>query len=164
MNKQLYKLTDDYKTLEGMLDKEDYDPADIKNMLDNVKEQIGDKVENIAKFVLNLKADATIIFAEEKRLYARKQAVEHNIEWLKSYLLNEMTAVGIDKVKREVLTVSIRTNPPSVEVVNEEEIPEEYQHWTWTPEKKLMIEHFKATGEIVPGVSIITEKKSIVIR
>lgn len=164
MSKQLYKLTDDYKTLEGMLDKEDYDPNDIQNMLDNVKEEIGSKVENIAKLVLSLEGDSEVIKAEEERLKSRREALSHHIDWLRNYILTEMLNVGLDKVKREVLTVSVRLNPPSVEVIDFDSIPEVFRNWTWKPKKKEMVEHFKETGEIITGINIITDKKSIVIR
>lgn len=164
MSKQLYKLTDNYQTLAGMLDNEDYNPDDIKNMLDNVKEAVEDKVESIAKLVLSLEGDTEVIKAEQERLKARREAVNNNIDWLRNYILTGMLSVGLDKVKREVLTVSVRLNPPSVEVIESNDIPEEFRNWTWEPRKREMVGHFKETGEIVAGINIITDKKSIVIR
>ena len=164
LNKPLYKLTEDFRIIETLLDNEDFRPGDIQSMLSNIKAEIEDKVENIAKLVLSCKADIEAIKYEEQRLTARRQALNNKVEFFKNYLLNEMTAMGIDKIKREVLTVSIRTNPPSIEVVDENKIPEEYRHWTWALEKKLMIDHFKQTGEILSGINVITDKKSVVIR
>ncbi len=35
---------------------------------------------------------------------------------------------------------------------------------TWQPDKTTILEHFKNTGELIPGIEIITDKKSINIR
>lgn len=166
MAKTLHKLTDDYKVLENMLDREEYDfdQEGIKQSLNSLKVDIEDKVENVAKFVLSLQAQAEMIKTEEARLRARRNALENRAEWLKSYLLNEMSIVMIDKVKREVITVSIQKSPPSVEILNLQALPEQYTKTTIEPQKYLIIKHFKDTGEVLPGINMITNKKHLVIR
>jgi len=139
----------------------------LQSALAEVKEKIDDKVENIGKFVLSLSADTDAIKVEEERLASRRKAIDNRISWLKNYLLQEMTVANVDKVKRDVLTVSIRVNPPSVNVITLDDIPTQYRRIipeTWQPDKKTIIDHFKDTGEIVPGVEVVTDKKSIVIK
>lgn len=164
---KLYELTDRYKTIEGMLDSDIATREEIQVSLDDIKEQIGDKVENIAKIVLSLKGSIETIKAEEDRLATRKSGMVGNMEWLKNYLLVEMTSSNTLKVKRDLLTVAVADNPPSIEVVDLELIPAEYRRVipeTWQPDKKAMIDHFKETGEIISGTDVVSNKKHITIR
>lgn len=166
-NIQLYKLTERYQTIENMLDDEYITRESIEETIANIKEQIEDKVESIGKLVLTLKASISSIQTEEERLAKRKQAMTNHMEWLKLYLLNEMTATNTLKVKRDVITVSVSDNPPSVEIVDEELIPDIFRKVipeTWQVDKRAIIEHFKQTGEIVSGADIILNKKHVNIR
>ena len=135
---KLYKLTDRYITIEGMLDSDIATKEEIQASLNNIKEQIGDKVESIAKIVLSLNSGVEAIKAEEDRLAKRREAMRNNMEWLKNYLLVEMLSTNTLKVKRDLLTVAVADNPPSVEVVNLDMIPIEYRRVipeTWKPDK-----------------------------
>lgn len=163
----LYELADQYRFLTLAPDEEEVDAEKLQVCLDDIKDQLENKVENIGKFYLSLKATLEAIKAEETRLASRRQAIENKANWLKGYLLQEMTVASVDKVQRDVVTVSVRVNPPSVNVVKEDDIPQEYRviiPEKWQPDKRLIIDHFKDTGEIVPGVEIITDKKSVQIR
>lgn len=167
---QLYKLTEQYNTIASMLDSEKYEyitRESINASLADIKDKLTDKMDSIAKLVLSLKADVAGIDPEIERLANRKKATNNTIEWLKLYLLSEMTAVGMQRVRKDVVTVSVADNPPSVDTVNMELLPEAYvrtipeQH---EPDKKAIIEHFKQTGEIVTGVELVLNKKHISIR
>ena len=164
---KLYKLTERYRTIEGMLDSDAITREEINETLANIQDEIADKVDSIAKIVLETKASIEAVKSEEKRLTNRRQTMENRVEWLKLYLLTEMTACNIYKVKRDIVTVSVLDNPPSIEVIELESIPEEYRRVIpehWEPDKKAMLEHFKETGEIVSGVDIILNKKHVSIR
>jgi len=165
MTRTLYQLTEAYKTIETMLDSEELSSlGDIQGTLDNIKEEIGDKVENITKLVLSLQADAKVIKEEEDRLQARRGAMSNRVAWLKEYMLTEMNTVGIDKIKRELFTVSVQASPPSVEITDLDQLPKQYLRIFVEPKKKDIIDYFKETGEIISGTNIITGKKHLVIR
>ena len=166
---KLYKLTEQYQTIEGMLDREiEYISQDeIKETLANIKDDIEDKVASIGKIVLELKSDIESVKAEEDRLARRRLGFTGKMEWLKSYLLAEMQATNTLKVKKDVITVSVQNNPPSAELLDMELVPEQYVRVIperREPDKKAIIEHFKETGEIISGVDIITNKKFVSIR
>ena len=164
---KLYELSERYRVIASMLETEYETKESIKATLDNIQEDFEDKVENIGKFVLELKGTAEAIKVEEERLYKRRQAIANNSEWLKSYLLTEMIAIRILKVKRDVITVSVVDNPPSVEIADVSLIPENFQRIippSIEVDKKLIIDHFKQTGEIISGINIITDRKHLVIR
>ena len=165
--KHLYELTGEYRFLESDLEEEGDAFGVLENALKEVKDNIEEKSENIAKFILSLNAEVDTIKAEETRLLTRRKSIENRTMWLKDYLLRELEAVNIDKIKRELITISVRDNPPSVKVIDEELIPKEYRRIipeTWEVEKRAIIDQFKSTGEIVDGVEIITDRKSLQIK
>ena len=165
----LYKLTERYNAILELLDTEsDIIPEDeIKKSLAAIKDEFQGKVGSIGKLILELKADAVTIDNERRRLEQRKAATLGKMETLKNYLLVEMQAANILKVKEDVVTISVRNNPPSVEVANEELVPSQFIRVI--PEqrevdKKSILEHFRTTGEILPGVNVIVNKKYLEVR
>ena len=166
---KLYKLTEQYQAIEEMLGREfEYVSQDeIKETLTTIKDEIEEKVSSIGKLVLELKSDIESVEAEEDRLAKRRSGYTSKMEWLKNYLLVEMQSANVLKVKKDVISVSVRDNPPSAELIDLELVPEQYVRVIpekREPDKKAIIEHFKDTGEIVSGVDIITNKKFVSIR
>ena len=158
---KLYKLAERYNTIQGMLDRdtEEITREEINESLSNIKDEIEDKVASIGKLVLELKSDIESVKAEEDRLARRRSGFASKMEWLKLYLLAEMLSTNTLKVKKDVISVSVQNNPPSAELIDLELVPEQQE-----PDKKAIIEQFKDTGEIVPGINIITDKKFVSIR
>jgi len=74
---------------------------------------------------------------------------------------------GVDNVKGTLVTISLRKNPVSVNILNAEAIPEIYRvviPESWQPDKKAILTQFKNTGEIVDGVEIVNDKKHLEIK
>jgi len=166
---KLYNLTEQYQIIEGMLDQEIecISQDEIRETLANIKDEIENKVVNIGKLVLELRSDIESVKAEEDRLAKRRSGFTSKMEWLKNYLLVEMQSANILKVKKDVISVAIRDNPPSAELIDIEQVPEQYVRVIpekKEPDKKAIIEHFKETGEIISGIDIIHNKKFVSIR
>ena len=164
---KLYELTEQYKAVEEALGNEDLENEDVMAALSVIKGEIEDKVENIGKLYFNFKNEVDAIENEVQRLTKRQVALQNRATRLRDWLLYELQAVNIDKVKRELFTVSIRKSPPSVDVLFEDLIPNEYRRIipeSWQPDKKAIIDLFKKDGSIVAGTQIISDKKTVVIR
>jgi hypothetical protein len=180
---KLYELSEDYRKLLTELDNEESQQDNIAAILSEVKAQFNDKVENIGKMVLSLKADAETLKLEEQRLSKRRHTIEAKSEWLETYLKNELTNTGVDNVKGTLVTVSLKKNPASVNVIDEKAIPKEYMvniPESWQPDKKKILsllsnENYKLvaetkqiinkeTGEIIDGFTIINDKKHLEIK
>lgn len=167
MTLRLYELTDQYRVLQQAIDNEEVEEEAFQESLSQLKAEFGDKVGNIGKLVLSLNATMEAVKSEEERLRSKRQVLEHKADWLRAYLLNEMTAAGIDKVKQDVVAISVRVNPPSVNILNLEAIPQQFRRVipeTWQPAKKEIVDYWKDTGKICAGVEIISSKKSIIIK
>ena len=166
LSERLYELTETYRTLQLILDTAE-NPEEYQAALDELKDSIENKVENIGKFILSLEADEEAIGTELVRLAARKQAITNRKNHLKNYLLTEMRTAGLDKVKKPLFTVSVRNNPPSVQIDDPADIPLEYRRVIpehTEPDKKAILEYFKATGENVRGAQVVTDRKSLQIK
>lgn len=120
----LYKLADDYNHVVDMADQ--LDDGTLRDTLDSIKGAFDVKAENIAKVIKEVTGQAEMIDEEIKRLTQRKSAMKNNAKSMKLYLQEQMERVGTRKVQGELLTVAIQKNTPSVRVINERSIPEEF--------------------------------------
>jgi hypothetical protein len=163
----LYQLADEYKFLCDYVGDPECSDEDFGKALAQLRDELEGKAENIGKLILSMQTSIGAISTEENRLASRRRVLENKIAHLKGYLLQELTAAGIDKVERDVVTVSLRKAPPSCVVINQDEIPYEFRRTipeTWEPDKKAIIEQFKQTGLIVPGIQIVADKKTLQVR
>lgn len=158
----LYKLADDYNHVVDMADQ--LDDGTLRDTLDSIKEAFDVKAENIAKIIKEVDGQAEMIDAEIKRLAQRKSAMTNNAKSMKLYLQEQMERVGTRKVQGELLTVAIQKNAPSVRVINERSIPEEF----FIPQPaKLDKKQLKAelkNGLELEGVAELVQTESVRIR
>ena len=154
---KLYDLAEAYQNVWGLLENEDTDLTLVEQALQTVEGAIETKAGNIAIFIRSLDADAEAIKAEEKRLADRRRAIENKRDGIKQYLQMQMEAMGIDKVKTSTHTLSIQNNPPALQILDPEVIPQKFL--TLIPEhfevrKKDVADALKA-GENVPGAELV---------
>lgn len=149
---KLYEITDIYLNLENI-----DDDIDITAALAEVDGELEDKLENIAKLIRNLEAEAKAYEDEEKRLKAQKQAAKNRIESLKRYVKGSLETIGKDKVEAGIFKWSLQNGPGRVEITDEAKIPEEY---FVTEVKPLKSEIKKAIeeGVITEGAEIVRDK------
>jgi vacuolar-type H+-ATPase subunit I/STV1 len=158
---KLYELSNAYQLLQ---DTDELTEEEITTALDNVKEMFDVKASNLAKVILSIQSDMKAYDDEIARLTERKRIAQNKIKHLKDYLLFNMEATNTDKIKVDTVNISLRTSPPSVDVVNEEEIPENYWRVVKSVDKKAILEVYKDKGIIPPGINIITDKKYVSIK
>lgn len=158
---QLYNLVGQYAQLVNMAD--ELDPQVLSDTLEGIADMIEDKAENIAYVIKSIEADVKVLKEEENRLKERRTALENKVASMKQYLFEQLSAAGIDKVKRPKITVSIANNPVSVDVLEEALIPGDYfVQQAPAINKKAILEQLKA-GEEIPGCGI-KQSKSLRIR
>jgi hypothetical protein len=164
MSMALYELSQSYTNVLNLIEDESPD-ADIMNALTVIEGAIEVKAGNIANLIKSLEAEAEVIKSEEKRLAQRRKSRENAADNVKQYLKVAMEQMGLDRIKSPTRTISIQTNPPAVQIMNEDEIPGRFL--TLVPEhyiadKKAIAEALKA-GEEVKGCEL-SRGKSLRIR
>lgn len=150
---KLYELTQNYNNLLDLVDNPEVPKEVLEESLNQIHEEMDIKLENVAKVIKSIEVDAKGLKEEEKRLADRRKSLEGRITNLKQYAENSMKAVGVKKIKGKIFTLGIQKNAPSVEITEEESIPEEY----FAIEKKLVKKDILAAlkeGKEIPGAAI----------
>lgn len=148
---KLYELTNAYQEVLELIEEGNEEYLDT---LESIKENIEQKAENTAKVLKTIEAQIEVIRQEEKRLANRRKELENSVTRIKQYLENNLREVGMKKIKGNIFTISIQKNPPSIEVINENLIPEKYMVIKPPePNKKEILNALK-NGEQIDGVEL----------
>lgn len=166
----LWKLTGEYRlAMESIGESEN--PEEDFLALEAIEAGLEAKVENVAKYILDLDADAKKLKEEEARLVehfrAQRTPIEGKASRLRAYLLKSMGDTGRDKITHGGVGVSLRKCPASCDVAVGASIPYAFLRVIperYEPDKKALIAHYKATGEIHEGVTYITDKRTVQIK
>ena len=162
---KLYDITHEIYDL--MLDAEiyaeDHDGEilpEIFDKMENLTIAHSAKIEHIALYVKNQNALIDGIKAEEEDLYKRRKSAEKRVEWLKSYLANNLVTETIETARCKV---SLRKST-AVEITDESRLMDSYCNikTVKTPDKKYIKEVLEA-GVEVDGAKIV-ERKNVVIK
>lgn len=163
----LYELSSELAVIEDeLIDAGGELTDELEKRLDSCTMGFNAKVENIAKWVLDLGAREETVDREIARLTVRKKAVQNLQRRLKEYTKMCMERAGKTKLDFGAVTVSVHRNPPSVEVRDEKAVPVRFI--TIIPEqhvidKKALLEALKA-GEKVEGAVLITDRAHLRVR
>lgn len=143
----------------GLIDEETGEIADIE-AFEQLQMDRETKLENLALWCKDLKAEATMIKAEEDNLKARRQHVENKLESVKKYLT---MALNGEKFKTAKVNVSYRASK-SVELDEDwfQKLPAECIELE-PKAKKTDIKTLLQSGLEVPGAHLV-ESNSIQIK
>lgn len=165
-NLSLYNITNKFTELmskaeEGELTEEEY------NILgEELAIELQNKSGNIIGYSQNEEALIEAIDIQIKRLQELKKTKKNNLDRFYQYVKDNMNRLRLTKIETELGTISIVKNPISVEIEDEEAIPEKYKNVIVTTniDKTAIKTHFKETREIVAGIKIVDDKTSLRIK
>jgi len=153
----LYNIADQYLIDLQKLQDMEIDEQTFADTLEGLSGELELKATNVAMFVRNLEASAEAIKAAEKQMAERRKALESKADRIRQYLLDNMNRTGITKIDCPYFVLSVRKNPPAVEVLNQNMIPDEYFDIPEPPaptlNKNRLKEDLKA-GVIVEGAKL----------
>ena len=163
MGMTLYDIDAQIAALDGaaeddmLINAETGELVSVSQALDALRMEREEKLENVACWVKNLSAEADAIREEENRLVKRRKAAETKAAKLKAWLLAAMTREDgtTDKLKTGRVMISVKRNPPSTVVDDEEMLP-----WAYTTVKQVVVQDKTAikaallAGEEVPGAHL----------
>ena len=89
--------------------------------LDGMEQELVCKAENVAVYIKNMESEAKTLKAEEDKLKARRQAKENAAKRMREYLMGCMKQANISKIDEPKAAISLRNNPESVEISDENE-------------------------------------------
>ncbi len=111
----------------------DIEEGDLNAALENIDDEIETKADNIAKVLRDFDGDIEALKSEEERLANKRKAIENRQKHLKEYLQNAMLVLDKRKFKTDLFSFNIQKNAPSLKILDESKIPEDY----YKIEKKL---------------------------
>lgn len=165
-NISLYNITNRFAELmdkanDGELTEEEYNELGNELAL-----ELQNKSANIIGYIKNSESLLDAMKTEEKRLSDIRKQGEAKLEKFYQYVKENMEKLGLVEIPTELGSLKINKNPMSVEIEDEEAIPEKYKNVivTTNVDKTAIKTHFKETGEIVAGIKIVDNKTSLRIK
>ena len=119
------KLYDIAPEFAALVEQDELTEQDIAR-LDELGHAIEVKASNIAALTDNMSLFVDMCKAEEKRISAKRKAVENRIKWVNDYLQNCMETAGTMEIEIGTRKISLQKNPPKVMIDDEMEIPPKY--------------------------------------
>lgn len=162
----LYNITNKFVDLMNKVENEELTEEEYNKLGEELAIELQNKSSSIIGYVRNSELLIEAMKAEEKRISDLRKVAENKTERFKQYVKENMEKLGLDKIQTELGTLSIARNPISVEIENEEAIPEEFKNIVQTVkiDKTAIKKHFKETGEVIAGVQIVDDKTSLRIK
>ncbi len=154
----------DIKTrLIELLQSEELTDAEKEELGVILVQELTQKSTAIIGFLRNTEVAEEAYDAEIDRLQKKKKANADKVSRFKEYVKENMQALGLEKIETPIGIIRVQKNPISVEILDEEQVPDEYKKvkTTISVDKKMITDNFKETGEIIPGTRIITGKTSL---
>ena len=166
MSDSLYELSKDLAIINNEIaDAQGELNETLEAQLDAVSLAINDKVQSIGKWTINIDGKVEAIDNEIIRLQHKKCMAENLNKRLQDYIKQSMERADIHKLEFPTFTIAIHNNPPSVEIINEEIVPNAYKtiKQTISIDKKRIMDDLK-TGIKVEGCSLVSDKTHLKIR
>jgi len=158
----LYQLTDQYRLAAERLADLDLPDEVIADTLEGMAGELEVKATNVAAFARNLETTAAAIKDAEASMAARRKALERRAESLRHYLLHNMQRAGIKRIDSPHFTLSVKDNPPAVDVFDVFQLPAEFMRQPEppppAPDKPAIKEALKA-GVDVPGARLTQSQR-----
>ncbi len=154
----LYQISAQFLAdLEELNDK-DLDEQSFLEALNAISGEVEEKAINTGMYIKNLEAAADAIKQAEKAMADRRKAIEKKDERIRKYLLENMLKTGITKIECPHFVLSVRKNPAAVDVLMQDQIPDEYfdipDPLPPTLNKKRLAEDLKA-GVVIEGARLV---------
>jgi hypothetical protein len=168
-NLSLYKLTDQYLQLAHQLADSDFDITTIEDTIEStgLTDDIATKCQSIEFVARGAESHNLTIDAEITRLQALKAHRSKVAQGLRDYIKTNMQRLEIERIECPLFQISIRNNPPAVDIFDPLSLPAEYMVLpvpkppVAAPDKKAIAASIKA-GVEVPGARL-TQGSRLVI-
>lgn len=150
----IYELNKDYAELSDMLETAETEEEiqAIQDTLEMINVSIEEKLDNTAKFIVNINSDVDGVKAEIERLTAIKKKKENMVQRLKGNIEFALKAQCLDKLTVGTFKCGYRKSE-SVEIDNLDVIPADYTKVEIKADKTAIKKALKA-GETVEGARL----------
>lgn len=155
---KLYEIASEIERFWAAVEEGEIPPEAIADTWDGLEYDFDSKVDNLACVYKNHEAEAKAIQEEEKKLAARRKALENQAQRVREYLLEQLQRVGKQKVETGRNVVSLRATPASVVVSDAQALyekrPDLFRVKEPEADKAGIREELKA-GKELPGCALV---------
>ena len=146
----LYDLAGQYRQLAERLANMDLDAETVADTIEasGLTDEIQQKAQGVLMVAKTTEQYVPAIEAEIARLQALKKRHERIAAGLRDYLKLNMEAAQIQRIQCPLFAISIRTNPASVEVFDEAQVPKELLRVAYSVDKTAIKAELKAGREV----------------
>ena len=159
-----------YEIDQDILDCVDLETGEILDTekLDALQMERERKLEGVALWIKDLKAEATAVKEEADKLTARKKALDNKIEGLKTWLLMALDGEKLKTPRCNVYQthnqrVAVADEPALIQFLQTLEEPEKFLRFKDPELKRDEIKKALKDGTIIPGAEL-EETESVVIK
>lgn len=165
-NLSLFNITNNFLELMNKVEEGEITEEEYNKLGQELARELQNKSSNIIGYIQNETILVEAIDTQIKRLQELKKSKQNNLENFKKYVKENMERLNLPKVETELGILSIAKSPISVEIIDEDKIPNEYKDIVQTVkiDKTKIKNNFKETGEIPEGVKIQTENTYLKIK
>ncbi|WP_270630948.1 siphovirus Gp157 family protein [Limosilactobacillus mucosae] len=156
----LFTLNDQYKELSA---RDDLDPQVLVDTLDAIDDDRKTKLDNLATWADQLKAEIDFIDEKIKTWKDEKTYRQNKLAWIKQYMTDVMDDAGIKKLQTDNHMLSTRNFKASTVIDDEDKLPSTFvtQVTETKPDKRLIYQALKA-GEKVPGAHLKANRNTVI--
>ena len=124
---KLYEITNEYENIFNQINEDGEIGEDLLSKIDSVTLDFQEKAISVACYIKNLEAEEKAISDAMKDMAKRKDVLTKQAQYLSDYLQYNLQKLSINEIKSSpYFKIRIKQCPPSVEVVDESQIPKEY--------------------------------------
>ena len=162
----LFNITNNFLELMNKVEEGEITEEEYNKLGQELATELQNKSSNIIGYIQNETILVEAIDTQIKRLQELKKSKQNNLENFKKYVKENMERLNLPKVETELGILSIAKSPISVEIIDEDKIPNEYKDIVQTVkiDKTKIKNNFKETGETPEGVKIQTENTYLKIK
>lgn len=159
---KLYEISTQYRQLAERLADMDMDAVTVADTLEasGLTDALPDKAQGVEMVARAAEMHCPAIDAEIARLQALKARRQKIAQGLRDYLKWNMENAGVERVECPLFTLTLKKNPPAVEVLDEASVPAGF--WVAPPPKvpemridKTAIKNAIKSGHDVPGARLV---------
>ena len=154
---KLYQIANEYESLLSQTFDEETGAVNETALakLDELQQDMNEKGIAVASYIQNIEAEEIAIDAAIDRMIKRRDQLIKKSKSLINYLQSNMERCGINEISCPYFVIKLKKCPYSVDVVNENEIPEEYKKTKQVISlDKVKIKEELQSGVVIPGAAL----------
>lgn len=157
-NLTIYEIAQEFREVCNVLMDSGVDEQTLADTLEGEMWALEVKAQNYGFVIRNLEATAEAIKEAEQRMAARRKSIESRASYLLERLKTGMEIAGVSKIESPYFNITIKNNPPSVDVFEPELVPCELYKYPPAPAPypdKTAIKAAIKEGKEVPGAMLV---------